>query len=216
VHQGPVVSALWPIAAVPSIGCNSSSIAIQTEKRPDSGSPWAGEAVSPIVVGRACCVVPENNRSDTKLPRSVSFDPDRPGGRRYPILEARDQEKPIPRPHLSAICDGPPRRTHAFMCTEGRGSASRVGHSCTMSLWDQHPRWERCASGRRTVSRGAGVDDSNKRRQWGSTKRGERFIRGDGERRQGLPSCGLGPDGRPCQKWTRTWAGTQILEKKRH
>eukprot|EP00588_Corethron_pennatum_P018839 CAMPEP_0194307342 /NCGR_PEP_ID=MMETSP0171-20130528/4234_1 /TAXON_ID=218684 /ORGANISM="Corethron pennatum, Strain L29A3" /LENGTH=51 /DNA_ID=CAMNT_0039059363 /DNA_START=66 /DNA_END=218 /DNA_ORIENTATION=+ len=47
---GPVVFVKWPLVAVPCIGRNSSSIAIQTEKRPDSGSPWAGEAVSPIVV----------------------------------------------------------------------------------------------------------------------------------------------------------------------
>ena len=40
-------------------------------------------------------MTPEHDRSDTKSGDSVSFDPDRPRGRRDPILEALGQEKPI-------------------------------------------------------------------------------------------------------------------------
>jgi len=53
---GPVVSAQWPIAVVPCFGPSSSNISVQTVSRPDSVSPRAGEGVSVIVVGRACCV----------------------------------------------------------------------------------------------------------------------------------------------------------------
>jgi len=53
---GPIAFVLWLRATEPCFCCSSSSIAIQTDSRPYSGSPWPGEGVSVIVVRRACYV----------------------------------------------------------------------------------------------------------------------------------------------------------------